>query len=284
MRATIHLVSRRDYWPFAVGVREARRAWWLRAPGERDRRASSMPTRRERCGGALRGRAAAPRRDRGSCSASASARVGLCARPGPRAAVGHVGAPPRRPLRPRRGLDRAAESATRGRGESSSSPAATSAASGRRRAQEIADWAGLTVTALAPALERLELRRFRDEDGKELLDLPRAPLPGPGHAGARALPADLGRDAARPRAPDRDPPRGVPAPRLQHQDPPLGEHVPRRRPGRGTVALRAGPRSSSTVRPAHEATPRRAERRGRAASRLPRVGGARRSRAARGRA
>src|ERR671914_734857 len=30
MRATIHLVSRRDYWPFAVGVREARRRWWLR--------------------------------------------------------------------------------------------------------------------------------------------------------------------------------------------------------------------------------------------------------------
>ena len=32
---------------------------------------------------------------------------------------------------------------------------------------------------VAPALERLELRRFRDEDGGELLDLPRAPLPHP---------------------------------------------------------------------------------------------------------
>ncbi len=44
---------------------------------------------------------------------------------------------------------------------------------------DIADWAGLKATAIAPALERLELRRFRDEQGKELLDLPRAPLPDP---------------------------------------------------------------------------------------------------------
>ena len=32
---------------------------------------------------------------------------------------------------------------------------------------------------MKPVLERLQLRRFRDEDGKELLDLPRAPLPDP---------------------------------------------------------------------------------------------------------
>ena len=31
MRSTIHLVSRRDYWPFAVAGRRARREWWLRA-------------------------------------------------------------------------------------------------------------------------------------------------------------------------------------------------------------------------------------------------------------
>jgi hypothetical protein len=31
MRSTIHLVSRADYWPFAIAVREARRASWLRA-------------------------------------------------------------------------------------------------------------------------------------------------------------------------------------------------------------------------------------------------------------
>src|SRR5919206_4545065 len=31
MRSTIHLVSRADYWPLAIAVREARRASWLRA-------------------------------------------------------------------------------------------------------------------------------------------------------------------------------------------------------------------------------------------------------------
>jgi Winged helix DNA-binding domain len=43
---------------------------------------------------------------------------------------------------------------------------------------DIADWSGLRVTDFAGALEALEpLRRFRDENGRELLDLPRAPLP-----------------------------------------------------------------------------------------------------------
>jgi hypothetical protein len=43
---------------------------------------------------------------------------------------------------------------------------------------DIADWSGLRVSDFAPALEALEpLRRFRTEEGKELLDLPRAPLP-----------------------------------------------------------------------------------------------------------
>jgi hypothetical protein len=43
--------------------------------------------------------------------------------------------------------------------------------------KDIADWAGLPVGDIAPTLERLELRRFREESGKELLDLARAPLP-----------------------------------------------------------------------------------------------------------
>jgi hypothetical protein len=45
--------------------------------------------------------------------------------------------------------------------------------------KEIADWAGIPPKALDPVLRRLELRRFQTEQGEELLDLPRQPLPDP---------------------------------------------------------------------------------------------------------
>jgi len=52
------------------------------------------------------------------------------------------------------------------------------AAFGPATRADIADWSGLRIADLAPALEALEpLRRFRTEEGRELLDLPRAPLP-----------------------------------------------------------------------------------------------------------
>ena len=52
------------------------------------------------------------------------------------------------------------------------------AAFGPSTRADIADWSGLRVADFAPALDALEpLRRFRDENGRELLDLQRAPLP-----------------------------------------------------------------------------------------------------------
>src|SRR5262249_41406742 len=44
---------------------------------------------------------------------------------------------------------------------------------------EIANWAGLPQKRVAAALQDLRLRRFGAEDGAELVDLPRAPLPDP---------------------------------------------------------------------------------------------------------
>lgn len=52
------------------------------------------------------------------------------------------------------------------------------AAFGPASRQDVSTWCGLRVTEIDPALEALEpLRRFVNEDGKELVDLRRAPLP-----------------------------------------------------------------------------------------------------------
>ena len=52
---------------------------------------------------------------------------------------------------------------------------------------EAADWAGLSIGEVKAALSGLELRRFRSEDGAELLDLPRLPSPSRGYPGAPPL-------------------------------------------------------------------------------------------------
>jgi hypothetical protein len=58
MRTTIHLVSRRDYWPFALGTRDARRQWWLRVhrggPGAAEMAAAARALGRRLAAGPLR--------------------------------------------------------------------------------------------------------------------------------------------------------------------------------------------------------------------------------------
>ena len=44
---------------------------------------------------------------------------------------------------------------------------------------DIVSWSGIPPAELKPVLEDMELRRFRDEGGTLLLDLPRKPLPDP---------------------------------------------------------------------------------------------------------
>lgn len=51
------------------------------------------------------------------------------------------------------------------------------AAFGPATVDDLCFWASLRKRDAAAALEELELRRFRDEKGRPLLDLPRAPLP-----------------------------------------------------------------------------------------------------------
>jgi hypothetical protein len=63
------------------------------------------------------------------------------------------------------------------------------AAFGPATQEDILRFAGVRVGDIRPGLERIELRRFRDERGRVLLDLPRAPLPdGDTPAPVRFLP------------------------------------------------------------------------------------------------
>jgi len=48
---------------------------------------------------------------------------------------------------------------------------------GPARLADAADWAGVSVAKMKAAAESLTLRTFRDEQGRELVDLPGAPLP-----------------------------------------------------------------------------------------------------------
>jgi hypothetical protein len=53
------------------------------------------------------------------------------------------------------------------------------AAFGPASRRDVVAWSMLHVPEIQRALDRLELRRFRDEQGRELLDVPRGPLPDP---------------------------------------------------------------------------------------------------------
>ena len=176
MRSTIHLVSARDYWPLAVAVERPRRDWWLKANrdglGARDMSSAARRLRARLAGGTLR---------RGEIEQL----IGKAQAAG----IGHwlhiVRAPPSGTWERRRadlyalaedwvgpptctqeqGLEHIVRRYLGGFG-----PATLA---------EIANWAGAPSAVMAPALERLRLRSFASEDGDELVDLPRAPLPDP---------------------------------------------------------------------------------------------------------
>jgi hypothetical protein len=178
MRATIHLVSPRDHPLLCAAVREARQSWWFRTLG-RGVDPSRMPMAALRIRSALAG-GPLPRDE-------------LVAGLGPDAAVWSgvgfwidlVRAPPSGTWERRRAdLFASAESWL---GPADPSPDGGLDHLVRRylggfgpaRPADIASWAGLRAPAIARRLERLRLRRFRDEEGAELVDLPRAPLPDP---------------------------------------------------------------------------------------------------------
>jgi hypothetical protein len=182
LRSTIHLVSAGDYWAFALGSRSARQASWLRFDKKRLSNAD-LEAAAEEVRTTLVGRVGhrdellelARRRDPDRPTHlwnGLSAWIELVRAPPSgtwerrRAdlyalADDWLGAPD---FAPGQGLELLLRRYLGGFG-----PA---------RLADAASWAGVPVADLEPVCERLALRRFRDAEGRALVDLPRLPLPG----------------------------------------------------------------------------------------------------------
>jgi hypothetical protein len=180
LRATIHLVSSADWWRFSTAIRRARRESWLR--GHR-----GDPSATEMAAAARRLR---PRLREGPLARAELQEIVGKGAPGTNGAslwIDMVRVPPSGTWDRRRAdLFAAAEDWIGPAPKIAFEDAVDHTVRAYLRgfcpatAKEIADWAGLPVNSVAAALGRLELRRLRFEDGTELVDLPRAPLPDPG--------------------------------------------------------------------------------------------------------
>ena len=178
MRVTIHLVSPRDYWPFALAVRDARRQLWLRAwkndPPEEELVAAAATLR-----AALARDGALPRKQ-------VEELIGKPAARGIHLWLDIVRVPPSGTWERRR-ADLFGAAADWLGGEPDPGPGAAVdhlvrrylAAFGPASRKDVQSFTGLGLTALKPALERVATERFLDEEGGELLDVPGAPLPDP---------------------------------------------------------------------------------------------------------
>jgi hypothetical protein len=177
MRVTIHLVSREDYWPFALATRDARRASWLRSrrgePTAAAMAGAARTLRRRLAGGGEIGRK------------ELDALIGRERAQGVGLWVDLVRAPPSGTWERRR-ADRfaLAEDWIGPPGAGAAGAAAHLvrrylAGFGPASRKDVASFTGIPLTPLAKVLAGLELRRFASEDGEELLDVPDGPLPDP---------------------------------------------------------------------------------------------------------
>lgn len=181
MRSTIHVVSAKDFPLFIAGIREGRREWWLRANGKNaegiDLHAMSDLLRRHLGGGS---RTAAELK-----SLLLASHVPRVAWSGMSVWLEMVRVPPSGTWHRRR-----ADLYALADGWLRSSPVGEAdgvhhlvrrylGGFGPAPINDIALWAGLAPARVAPILEAMHLRQFRDERGRVLFDVPGAPLPGP---------------------------------------------------------------------------------------------------------
>jgi hypothetical protein len=175
LRTTIHLVSRREFWPYAMGIRQARRTWALRVAKTTDE--APMIARAEHLREALRH---GPRsvKDLGGIGAGFVGNLGLW--------VDIVRVPPSGTWERRRADILALADDWVGPPDATEAEGRAHLVTAYLRAfgpspwRDIALWAGIPVTTARQAGADLTVVRYRDEEGRELVDLPGAPLPDPG--------------------------------------------------------------------------------------------------------
>lgn len=178
MRVTIHLVSRGDYRPLALAVRDARRALWLRA-------IRHSATAEELAEAAAVVREAV--RERPLRRPEIDQLVGRDSAIGVGLWEDFVRVPPSGTWERRRAdLYAAAEDWLGPPPVDLTVEAATEhlvrrylTGFGPATAADVADWGGLRTADVTALLERMDLRRFADEAGRTLYDLPDGPLPDP---------------------------------------------------------------------------------------------------------
>jgi hypothetical protein len=177
LRSTIHLVTPRDWWTWAEAVREARRKSWLRYHdlSAAEMAAAARRVRKRLVDGPL------PRKELHDLIGKGSAGVN-----GVNLWVDLVRVPPSGTWDRRRADLYGLSEDWIGPAPEVDRHQATLALIGAylrgfgpSTGAEIADWAGLAPKDVTAALSDLELRRFRAEDGSELVDLPRLALPDP---------------------------------------------------------------------------------------------------------
>ena len=181
LRSTIHLVSKADYWPWALAVRDARRESWSRTPWRKEVSTRQLAAAAR----AVRNRFQGAEFSRAELDEVLEGRK-------PRVSVWRNGimlwldlarVPPSGTWERRR-ADRYAlatdwvgpEQGTAGEGVEllvrrylgGFGPSSTA---------EIASWAGLSRQRIERAAATIKLRTFDAEDGTPLIDLPRASLP-----------------------------------------------------------------------------------------------------------
>lgn len=179
MRVTIHTVSAEDYWPMAVAVRRPRRELWMRnwRVTEARMQAAAKAVRHALADGPLRQRELVARTAAQGFTREETNGAGLW--------VDLVRVPPQGTWeRPRADRYELAE-----RWLPAADPEEGAArerllrrylgAFGPASLADAASWSGLPVADLRPLAESMRLRRFRDEAGHELLDLPDGQLPDP---------------------------------------------------------------------------------------------------------